>query len=103
MSDGTTNGLGAGAAVQAHERAHGRSDDEKTTLEQAERWATLVGAQLSAFAPKLVTPLTTEPTNSWHPGVGDLTPGTGSSLTQAGGANGPAAGGASDGNESDSR
>ena len=100
MSDGMTNGLGAGAAAQAHERTHDRAHDEKTTLEQAERWATLVGIQLSALAPKVVTQ---EATGGWHPGVGDLTPATGSSLTQPGAANGPAAAGPSEGDDSENR
>ena len=100
MTDGMTGGLGAGAAAPGHERAHERADDEKTTLEQAERWATLVGAQLSALAPKTITP---EPTSGWHPGVGDLTPATGSSLTQSGAANGPVAGGMGDGDASENR
>jgi hypothetical protein len=100
MNDGMTNGLGAGAAAQGHERAHGRADDEKTTLEQAERWASLVGAQLSALAPKTIT---LEPSSGWHPGVGDLTPGTGSSLTQPGAANGPVAAGTSAGDEAENR
>ena len=91
MSDGMSSGLGAGAAAPAHERAHGRADDEKTTLEQAERWATLVGVQLSALTPKTLTP---ETANAWHPGVEDLTPGTGSSLTGSSAANGPVAAGA---------
>lgn len=96
MSDAMTNGLGSGAVVRAHERA----DDEKTTLEQAERWATLVGAQLSTLAPKAITP---EPTSGWHPGVGDMTPATGSSLTQAGAANGPVAAGSAEGDDSENR
>ncbi|MET0794120.1 MAG: hypothetical protein ABW061_21540 [Polyangiaceae bacterium] len=100
MNDGMTNGLGAGAAAQGHERAHGRADDEKTTLEQAERWATLVGAQLSALAPQTIAP---EPTPGWHPGVGDLTPATGSSLTQTGAANGPVAAGTGEGDASENR
>lgn len=103
MNDGMTNGLGAGAAAQGHERAHGRADDEKTTLEQAERWATLVGMQLSALAPKAITPPTTETPSGWHPGVGDLTPATGSSLTQAGAANGLVAAGTSEGDASENR
>ena len=74
MSDGFATGLGAGAPTRSHDRA----DDEKTTLEQAERWATLLGAQLSAIAlPTTVS----EPTSAWHVGAGDLTPATGSSLT----------------------
>jgi len=84
MSDGFATGLGAGAASRAHERA----DDEKTTLEQAERWASLVGAQLSARA---AMPSVKEEAGAWHPGAGDLTPATGSRLTESGGANGPAA------------
>ena len=100
MSDAMTSGLGAGAGVQGHERAHERADDEKTTLEQAERWATLVGMQLSALAPKAISP---EPTNGWHTGVGDMTPATGSSLTQAAAANGPVAAGTGAGDASENR
>ncbi|MEI9936946.1 MAG: flagellar hook-length control protein FliK [Pseudomonadota bacterium] len=94
MSDGFATGLGTGAAPFAHERA----DDEKTTLEQAERWATLVGAQLSTLAPKVRAP---EEAGAWHPGAGDLTPATGNRLTESGATNGPAAAGeeASDTNE----
>ncbi len=103
MNDAMKSGLGAGAAAHGHERAHERADDEKTTLEQAERWATLVGMQLSALAPKAITPPATESTSGWHPGVGDLTPGTGSSLTQAGAANGLAAAGAGEGDASENR
>jgi hypothetical protein len=78
MSEGFATGLGAGAASRAHERA----DDEKTTLEQAERWATLVGAQLSALAAKV----TVDPeAAAWHSGAGDLTPATGSVLTESAG------------------
>jgi len=86
MSDGFATGLGAGAAPRAHERA----DDEKTTLEQAERWATLVGAQLSALAPPAITRSAPEEPGGWHPGAGDLTPATGSNLTESGAASGPA-------------
>ena len=81
MADGMTTGLGAGAASRAHERA----DDEKTTLDQAERWASLLGAQLSAVVPP---PIVSEPPSAWHPGAGDLTPGTGGGLTVGGAANG---------------
>ena len=83
MSDGMATGLGKGAASRAHERA----DDEKTTLEQAERWATLVGAQLSAITPKT---LASQEAGAWHPGAWDLTPRTGSRLTDVGATNGPA-------------
>ena len=82
MSDGFATGLGAGAAPRAHERA----DDEKTTLEQAERWATLVGAQLSSFRP---VPTVKEEAGAWHRGAGDLTPATGGALTGSGAPNGP--------------
>ena len=85
MSDGFTAGLGTGAVSRAHERA----DDEKTTLEQAERWATLVGAQLSTFAHQ--SPVTEE-AGAWHSGAGDLTLATGSRLTESGAASGPGAG-----------
>jgi hypothetical protein len=67
MADGISTGLAAGGASHAHERA----DDEKTTLDQAERWATLLGAQLSAVVPKTIA---SEPTSAWHSGAGDLTP-----------------------------
>ena len=84
MSDGFATGLGAGAAARAHERA----DDEKTMLEQAERWATVVGAQLSALAPTAIAPSAAEEAGAWHPGAGDLTPATGSNLTEPGAATG---------------
>jgi len=103
MNDGMTGGLGAGAAAQGHERAHERADDEKTTLEQAERWATLVGLQLANHAPKVVPQLTSEPPSGWHPGVGELTPATGSSLTQSGAASGPLASGSGEGDASENR
>jgi len=89
MSDGFATGLGAGAGSRAHERA----DDEKTTLEQAERWATLVGAQLSAFVPKVPAAIESEEAGAWHPGAGDLTPATGSRLTGSSAVNGSMAGG----------
>ncbi len=97
MSDGFATVLGAGAASRAHERA----DDEKTTLEQAERWASLVGAQLSALAPPALPSSESEEAGAWHPGAGDLTPATGNRLTESGATNGPAAAGeeASDTNE----
>jgi hypothetical protein len=66
MSDIST-GLANAAGTRGHERA----DDEKTTLDQAERWATLLGAQLSAIEPKT---LPSEPTSAWHSGAGDMTP-----------------------------
>jgi hypothetical protein len=80
-----------------------RADDEKTTIEQAERWATLVGMQLSTVAPKLMAPPSAEPTSGWHPGVGDLTPATGSSVTQSGAANGPTQAGTGDGDAAEDR
>ena len=91
MSDGFATGLGAGAASRAHERA----DDEKTTLEQAERWATLVGAQLSLLAPPAIAPSASgasgpSEAGAWHPSAGDLTPGAGGRLTESGAANGSA-------------
>jgi len=67
MSDGIATGLAGGAVSRGHERA----DDEKTTLDQAERWATLLGAQLSAVLPKAIA---SEPTSAWHSGAGDMTP-----------------------------
>jgi len=96
MSDGFATGLGAGAGSRAHERA----DDEKTTLEQAERWATLVGAQLSALAPKVIA---SEEAGAWHPGAGDLTPATGSRLTESSATNGPLLGGAESADASENR
>ena len=83
MKDGFTTGLGAGAASRAHERA----DDEKTTIEQSERWATLLGAQLSAVTPKAIA---LEEAGAWHSGAGDLTPATGNGLTGSNAASGPA-------------
>jgi hypothetical protein len=67
VSDGISTGLTNGAASRAHDRA----DDEKTTQAQAERWATLLGAQLSPLVPKT---LVSEPTSAWHSGAGDMTP-----------------------------
>ena len=84
MSDGFATGLGKGAAPVAHERA----DDEKTTRDQAERWATLLGAQLSSVTPKAIA---SEPTSAWHPGAGDLTPTTGNGLTDTSATPGSAA------------
>ena len=103
MNDGMSSGLGAGAAADVHERAHQRADDEKTTLEQAERWATLVGAQLSAITPKTLTQSNSETPSGWHPGVGDLTPATGSSLTESNAANGPVAAGSQSADPSENR
>jgi hypothetical protein len=72
MSDGISTGLGKGVESRAHERA----DDEKTTLDQAERWATLLGAQLAATrAPVGVPCANTGATNGWRAGAGDMTPG----------------------------
>ena len=97
MSDGFATGLGSGAGSRAHERA----DDEKTTLEQAERWATLVGAQLSALALHVSKPSAEVEAGAWHSGAGDLTPAGGGRLTESGAANGPsaAAGEAENGDE----
>jgi Flagellar hook-length control protein FliK len=67
MTDNFATGLGAGATSRTHERA----DDEKTTLDQAERWATLLGAQLSAVEAKVIP---SEPPSGWHSGAGDMTP-----------------------------
>jgi Flagellar hook-length control protein FliK len=68
MSDGMSTGLGQGVGSKANERA----DDEKTTLEQAERWATLLGAQLSSTrAATGAAPST----SGWRAGAGDMTPG----------------------------
>ena len=80
MSDIST-GLANGAGARSHERA----DDEKTTLDQAERWATLLGAQLSSIQPKT---LASEPTSAWHSSAGDMTP----SNATAGVASGASAG-----------
>ena len=63
--------ISTGLANSAGTRGHERADDEKTTLDQAERWATLLGAQLSAIQPKT---LASEPTSAWHSGAGDMTP-----------------------------
>ena len=72
MSDGISTGLANGATLRGHERA----DDEKTTRGQAERWATLLGAQLSPLQPKT---LSSEPTSAWHSSAGDMTPSNGTS------------------------
>ncbi|HEY1535911.1 MAG TPA: flagellar hook-length control protein FliK [Polyangiaceae bacterium] len=77
MSDGISTGLANGAALRSHERA----DDEKTTLDQAERWATLLGAQLSSVQPKTLSP---EPTSAWHSGAGDMTPSNATSGASSG-------------------
>ncbi len=79
MTDHIGSGLGQSSPLRAQERA----DEEKTTLDQAERWATLLGAQLSAIRP--VT-LESEPTSAWHSGAGDLTPSTATRESDAGGA-----------------
>jgi hypothetical protein len=94
MSDGFATGLGAGAGPRAPERA----DDEKTTLEQAERWATLGGVQLSQLALPTSAP---EEAGAWHPGAGDLTPATDGRLTESGASSGSAnvADGAADSDE----
>jgi len=97
MSGGFATGLGSGAGPYAHERA----DDEKTTLEQAERWATLVGAQLSALALNVGKAQVEPEAGAWHSGAGDLTPTSAGGLTESGAANGPsaAAGEAENGDE----
>jgi hypothetical protein len=82
MSDGIATGLGNGRASGSHQRA----DDEKTTLDQAERWASLLGAELASLSPKVIA---SEPTTAWHPGGGDLTLATGSRLTASGAQTGP--------------
>jgi hypothetical protein len=99
MTDGFATGLGGGAGPYAHERA----DDEKTTLEQAERWASLVGAQLSAFALNVSTANVEPEAGAWHSGAGDLTPATAGGLTESGAAKGPAAAGAEAGNADENR
>jgi len=77
MSDGISTGLANAASVRSHERA----DDEKTTRGQAERWATLLGAQLSSVQPK--TP-SREPTSAWHSSAGDMTPSNATSGVSSG-------------------
>lgn len=69
MSDISTSS-GAGLAPRAHDRA----DEEKTTLDQAQRWASLLGAQLAATTVKSLTPPESDTTSAWHSGAGDLTP-----------------------------
>jgi hypothetical protein len=76
MSDIST-GLASGASTRGHERA----DDEKTTRDQAERWATLLGAQLSSVQPKTLSP---EPTSAWHSSAGDMTPSNATSGVSSG-------------------
>jgi hypothetical protein len=72
MSDGISTGLGKCVESRAHERA----DDEKTTLDQAERWATLLGAQLAATRVPVGTSAgASEATTDWRAGAGDMTPG----------------------------
>lgn len=92
MSDIST-GLKGGLAPRAHDRA----DEEKTTLDQAQRWASLLGAQLAATTVKTLTPPVSDTTSAWHSGAGDLTPsnasaGTGVGATEAS-AVGPGPGG----------
>jgi flagellar hook-length control protein FliK len=85
MNDGIAKGLGGGSASRVHERA----DDEKTTQDQAERWASLLGLQLAAITPNTIP---SQPTSAWHSGDGDLTPGSGSQLTDPASAAGLASG-----------
>jgi hypothetical protein len=67
VSDSLAAGLGQGIGARSHER----QDDEKTTLDQAERWATLLGSQLARVELKTrVAP----PTAAWRESAGDLTP-----------------------------
>jgi hypothetical protein len=67
VSGGISSGLDPSVTPLGHERA----DDEKTTLDQAERWATLLGAQLAATPAKAIA---SEPTTGWRAGAGDMTP-----------------------------
>jgi hypothetical protein len=67
VSGGISSGLDPSVTPAGHERA----DDEKTTLDQAERWATLLGAQLAATPAKAIA---SEPTTGWRAGAGDMTP-----------------------------
>jgi hypothetical protein len=60
-------------------RPRDREDEEKTTLDQAQRWASLLGAQLAATAVKTLTPPVSDTTSAWHSGAGDLTPSDASS------------------------
>ena len=87
MSDIST-GLKGGLAPHAHERA----EDEKTTLDQAQRWASLLGAQLAATAVKTLTPPVSDTTSAWHSGAGDLTPSNGSQALASGAAVGASGG-----------
>jgi hypothetical protein len=95
MTDIST-GLANGAGSRSHERA----DDEKTTLDQAERWATLLGAQLSAIEPKT---LASEPTSAWHSGAGDMTPSNATGGAASGTTAAAAAGAAEAANSSENR
>ena len=87
MSDIST---GPGGGLTAH--AHDRADDEKTTLDQAQRWASLLGAQLAASAVKTITVPVSDTTSAWHSGAGDLTPGNGAQASNTGARSGAAEG-----------
>ena len=88
MSDIST-GLNGGLASRSLDE---RADDEKTTLDQAERWASLLGAQLAATAVKIPAPSVSEPPSGWHSGAGDMTPANGASGVPSGAAAGSASG-----------
>ncbi len=98
MSDIST-GLKGGLAPHAHERA----DDEKTTLDQAQRWASLLGAQLAATAVKTLTPPVSDTTSAWHSGAGDLTPANASQVSDSGAAVGATGGAGEAADQSENR
>ncbi len=67
MSDTLFNGLGKTVEAVQADRAE---SDKKNTLEQAKRWALVVGAQVSHFLP----PASDMETSAWRGSGGDMTP-----------------------------
>ena len=82
MSDGFATGFGGAAPPLAA----ARSEDEKTTRAQAERWASLLGAQLTAVTAQVIPSV---PASDWHSGDEDLTPAAAARLTAPGAELGP--------------
>ncbi len=73
MSDTLFSGLGKTVEAVQADRAE---SDKKNTLEQAKRWALVVGAQVSHFLP----PASDMETSPWRGGGGDMTPTNGSGI-----------------------
>jgi flagellar hook-length control protein FliK len=67
VSDTLFNGLGKTVEAVQADRAE---SDKKNTLEQAKRWALVVGAQVSHFSP----PASDMETSAWRASGGDMTP-----------------------------